>query len=172
MASVDLSTVSPTVNAGVGLQPRIFLERKTDSTDVAPGGIVQSKSVTDNDVLLSAVADPADWDGAVHRPLGVAYERPDLDLDTAFGTGVVIEIALLGGCDIVYVEVAESVGDILEGDSLYISATAGLAALMVVAVAATPTADEGLFHIRGYVGMALEFSATSANTRWLKVLLN
>ncbi len=172
MASVDLSTISPTVNAGVGLQPRIQIQRKTDSTDVAPGGIVQSKSVSDNDVLLSAVADPADWDGAVHRPLGVVYEVGDLDLDTAFAAGVLVDISLLGSLDIVYVEVVENGGDLIEGDKLYISATAGLAAKMIIANAAAPTADEGLFHHRGYVGMVLEFSADSANTRWVKTLLN
>ena len=172
MASTNLSTISPTVNAGIGPQPRILVERKTDDTSVAPGAIVQSKSVSDNDVL-AATADPTDWDAASkNRPFGVAYERGELDLNTAFGAGVTIQIAPLGSGEPVYVEVVENGGDIIEGNKLFLSATAGLAALMVIGTAGTPTADEALAHQLIYIGMALEFSADSANTRWIKTLLN
>lgn len=173
MAETDLSTISPTVNAGVGPQPRILLDRKTDDGSVNPGAIVQSKSVSDNDVLANAVADPTDWDGAAHRPLGVVYEDGELDIDTVFGTGVPVLISPLGSGDIVYVEISASAGDLIEGDPIYASnSVAGQAVKAVYANVAAPTGDEVVAHHRNYIGRCLEFAADSADTRWVKTLLN
>ncbi len=172
MAETDLSGKSTTVNAGVGLQPRLAVERKTDTSTVEPGAIVQSKSVSDSDILLGA-GNLANWDAAVNRPYGCVNERGELDLDAAFAASIAGRVSPLGSRDIVYVEVIVGSGDLIEGDKLYLHTTGGQAAKMTIAVAGTPTADEVLAHHRNYIGMVIEFSANDASdTRWVKTFLN
>jgi len=149
----------------------IFLQDQvTGAATVKPGSIVKIDTA-DPDVTL-ATGDPTDWD-ATEQPYGVAIEREDLDLDTAFADNLPIKVAPLGQDACVNIEIITDSGAILKGDRLYLSTVAGKANLVVIATAATPTVNEILAHERIFIGTAMEDSANDAtNTRWIKVKLS
>ena len=171
MATTLLCAVSNTVDAGGPAVPMI--ERNITGSATKAGSVVQTDSVSSL-LVDPAVGDPTDWDAAnnlIHT-VGVVKERKDYDVDTVIPAGKSVQIYPLGSGKEVYIEVIESAGDILEGAPVYVGTTAGKLQLMTIGTAGTPTADEALAHGLLFVGRVQQFSADSANTRWIKVKLS
>lgn len=171
MATALLSAkANSVIDAEAGVE--IFLQDQVISgTATKPGSIVDI--VTADPDVGAIVGDPANWDDAGNVPYGVVIEREGEDLDTAFADNVAVKVAPIGQVGHVNVELVSGIAAVLKGHKLYKSTVAGLANIIVIAVAGTPTADEALAHGLLFVGTAMEDSPQDAsNTRWIKMRLS
>lgn len=122
------------------------------TTTIFPGYAVTATGETDPDVVVAGSASDV--------ATGVALCKPNHDIDTAYGAGDFIPVALCGSGAVVWTYLKTGQGDAVVGAPIEIDGTTPT----VMSILAEGNSYE-------YVGKVVEFSATQANDRPIKVRL-